>query len=255
VHRARAGDLVFAAGIAVGVVRADGTLAVVRELCSRHVAAIPRVPGESWAECWHRNDYEERCFAEFWGRAENIAVLEQLQAMVNCTDVEEETRRTVHAVEAAARAHGCSLSWYTDSALYDAFWLNRVVLDAGEQPLLYYRTGAYGLDVIDLFSSFVGAVAAVTGEPVYRATERSRAARELMRSRAKRDCPDTHDPADDALHIVAEFYHLAAAVRETYRVLSPVAVATAAGGDVATESQMFVFVTTPTAQKAATAAQ
>lgn len=209
-------DRVFAAGIAVGVVLADGRLAVVRDLCSSYIDVLPHVTGENWASCWRTNGWEQRCYDEFWSREENTRVLEQLQRRAVPTDVAARVRHEFHRVEAVAHVNGCPISWYTDCPMFDPWWVNLVMLNAGERPLVYYRNNAYGLDVIDLFSKFTGVVAALTGEPTYTSTPISKAARAEMRARAARDCPHTHDPIDDATYIVAEVFHLPAAVRDVY---------------------------------------
>lgn len=169
-----------------------------------------------WAAVWAERGWEQRCFEEFWGKPDNLVVLNQInqepthfsersfaQAFLDMlTEVETQCARapvidpeTYQIVDAGSR-----MCYWFDTIHFDPVWCNQLLSVLKARAMNYYRNGRYGVDTKELDSYMSGLVRVPTNlldwrthlSPLYRS----------LRAIANQFVEHDHNPINDAKHIV-----------------------------------------------------
>jgi len=212
------------------VLNADGSAACVQEVYSRRIVrelvsdkemkAKRETQGldlrAAWAAVWAERGWEQRCFDEFWGKPDNLVVLDKInqepthfsersfaQAFLDMlTEVETQCARapvidptTYQIVDAGSR-----MCYWFDTIHFDPVWCNQLLSVLKARAMNYYRNGRYGVDTKELDSYMSGLVRVPTNildwrthlSPLYSS----------LRAIANQFVEHDHNPINDAKHIV-----------------------------------------------------
>jgi hypothetical protein len=210
-------DVCFAAGVAVGRrvprpwYRGGGYEEV--EVLEKHFMAVKlprRSARESWSTVWKREGYQVSCFEEFWdrvdsktGNKENLQVLERIQARA-ALDSQDQLASEMEQLLFCIESRYGTVQYVFDTLHSDTVWLNLMLSGMGKLPLMYKRTGKYGVDSYEIDSLVAGIVMERTGLlPIHQDYKRDIAPfKARLRARIPAEAVHDHSPENDATNML-----------------------------------------------------
>lgn len=190
--------------------RPDGTIALLDTY--RISQPLPLNRGQTWKQVWHDNNYEQRCYDEFWSK--NLNVLDALQADAISAfkegDHERNMADTLNFVldDIEDRYRDLGVHYVTDTLNFDMIWLNTMLLQRGHPSLLYYRNGKYGVDSYELGSYIYGFLRIDPGNSKLAWAQIIKPFKARLAQNLQKFAPafvHDHRPENDAGNIMAQF--------------------------------------------------
>lgn len=185
----------------------------------RWVIQLSRPDCENWEQVWRASKFEMRCFTEFWGKPEQLRILDKLMTQYPMETYPRERRNEMwHSI--ALFLLGVQREWpnhirVSDTMDFDFAHISNAVvaLDGAYRRVYYDDTG------FPKRAGFVGSVRdAALGLDTF-AEERGEEEKRLLAFHKALALPESlqhsHDPQDDAECIARQFAHFYTLARMT----------------------------------------
>ena len=204
-------DVVFAIGSAVLRMPTDGASPPMVVESRRWVLNIKPVDGQSWADAWAQNGWEQSCSDQFWSK--HVAVLDALMTTTShgdmyATEADMAASLNLYLDETESKYRSARLMRVYDTVGFDVSNLDAMLERHGHRAVFLWRPPQdYPCN-----TSYLGDVRnhALGVNPLIGATAEQKKMREREDFIAlPTEVVHTHDPAQDALAIVYKWVHYA----------------------------------------------
>ena len=165
---------------------------------------------EIWSSVWDKRGWERRCFDEFWGKPENLKMLDELNEQASYFDLKSFAQgfnRTLANLEDRYRWSDPSkmsdVTYVSDTMNFDFPWLNWLLSTIQQPSMIYYRNGKYGPTSWYLGCYIRGLLNISPLDMDWKLDEKPIS--DALKAIADKFAPHDHDPAKDALNILIRF--------------------------------------------------